>query len=164
MTDGLTVAKDLVVHLHFDIHDATDQLVDTSRDDAPLAVLHGHSQLLAAIETALLGRRAGDRVDLTLTPAEAFGERREDWTQRVSKKYFPDAARLKPGMQTELQTNDGVRAVTVVKVGGKVIDVDLNHPLAGQTLRFAIEVVDIRAATAEELAHGHAHGADGHQH
>lgn len=164
MTDALTIDKDRVVRVHYDIRDTAGALVESSRDQEPFAVLHGHGALLPALESALVGHRAGDRVDVTLEPEDAFGERRDDWTQRVSKKYFPNAAKLKPGMQTQLQTDQGVRSVTVVKVGGKVIDVDLNHPLAGKTLRFELEVVDVREATAEEIAHGHAHGPDGHHH
>lgn len=168
MTDvqtlDLTVEKDRVVRVHYDIHDAAGALVESSRDQDPLAVLHGHGNLLAAIERALVGHRAGDRVEITLAPADAFGERRDNWTQRVSKKHLPNAARLKPGMQTQLQTDQGARPVTVVKVGGTVIDVDLNHPLAGQTLKFDLEVLDVREATAEELAHRHVHGAGGHAH
>ncbi len=164
MTEGLTVAKDRVVRVHYDIHDTAGELVESSRDQEPLAVLHGHGNLLAAIETALVGHRAGDRFEVTLAPADAFGERRDDWTQRVSKKYLANAGRLKPGMQTRLQTDQGPRPVTVVKVGGKVVDVDLNHPLAGQTLRFDLEVVDVRDPTDEELAHKHVHGPGGHHH
>jgi FKBP-type peptidyl-prolyl cis-trans isomerase SlyD len=164
VTDALTIEKDRVVRVHYDIRDPAGELVESSRDEAPFAVLHGHGALLPALENALVGHRAGDRVDLTLEPGDAFGERRADWTQRVSKKYFPNAARLKPGMQAQLQTEQGPRTVTVVKVGGKVIDVDLNHPLAGRTLRFELEVVDVREATPEEISHGHAHGPDGHHH
>lgn len=164
MSEGLAVEKDRVVRVHYDIHDASGKLVETSRDEEPLSVLHGHGALLAAIETALTGKQAGDRLALTLAPADAFGERRDDWTQRVSKKYLPNAARLKPGMPVQLQTDQGPRTVTVVKVGGKVVDVDLNHPFAGQTLNFAVEVVDVREASAEEIAHGHVHGEGGHHH
>ena len=164
MTEALSAEKDRVVRVHYDIRDAAGSLIESSRDEDPLAVLHGHGTLLAAVEQALTGKRAGDRFELTLAPTDAFGERRENWTQRVSKKYFPNAARLKPGMQTQLQTEQGLRAVTVVKIGGKVVDVDLNHPLAGQTLNFAVEVVDVREATAEEIAHGHVHGPGGHHH
>jgi FKBP-type peptidyl-prolyl cis-trans isomerase SlyD len=96
--------------------------------------------------------------------AEAYGELRPGFTQRVAKKYFRDAARLKPGMRSVLSTNQGSRLVTVVKVGASVIDVDLNHPMAGKDLRFAVEIVEVRAATPEELAHGHSHGVGGHQH
>ena len=80
--------------------------------------------------------------------------RREDWTQRVSKKYFVKPNLLKAGMVTHLRIDSGVRPVTVVKVGGKVIDVDLNHPHAGQTLRFVIEILSTRDATQEEVASG----------
>ena len=164
MTEGLSIENDRVVRVHYDIRDVAGELVESSRDQDPLALLHGHGNLLAAVENALVGHRAGDRLDITLAPEDAFGARRDDWTQRISKKYFPNAARLKPGMQTQLQTKEGMRPVTVLKVGGKVVDVDLNHPLAGQTLKFDIEVVDVREATAEELAHRHAHGPDGHHH
>jgi FKBP-type peptidyl-prolyl cis-trans isomerase SlyD len=164
VTEALTVEKDRVVRVHYDIHDAAGKRVESSRDQDALAVLHGHGNLLPAIESALVGKRAGDRLDLTLAPADAFGERRDNWTQRVSKKYVPNAARLKPGMQTVLQTGEGPREVTVLKVGGKVVDVDLNHPLAGQTLKFDLEVVEVREATPEELAHKHVHGPGGHHH
>jgi FKBP-type peptidyl-prolyl cis-trans isomerase SlyD len=82
----------------------------------------------------------------------------------VPKKYFQDGDRLQPGMNTVLNTQEGYRSVTVVKVGSSVIDVDLNHPMAGKTLHFAIEIVDIRAASDEEREHGHVHGAGGHHH
>ena len=164
MSESLIVEKDRVVRVHYDIHDAAGAIVESSRDQAPLAVLHGHGNLLKAIEDVLVGHAEGDRFEVTLAPADAFGERRDDWTQRVSKKYFANAARLRPGMQTQLQTDQGSRPVTVIKVGGKVVDVDLNHPLAGQTLRFALEVVEVREATAEELTHRHVHGPGGHEH
>ena len=94
-----------------------------------------------------------------------FRERRDDFTQRVPKKYFRDAESLKPGDVTVLSvTGGGQRQVTVQKIGSSVIDVDLNHPLAGKMLTFDVEIVDVRDATPEELSHGHAHGAFGHDH
>ena len=105
-----------------------------------------------------------DRFDVIVPPEQGYGARRENYEQRVPKKYFRDADHLKPGMMTVLRTEDGYRQVTVLKVGSSVVDVDLNHPMAGQTLHFAIEVVDIRDATAEELEHGHVHGPGGHHH
>jgi len=164
VTDALTVTKDRVVSLHYEIRDPEGAPVESSREHEPLAVLHGYGNLLAAVESALDGLKAGDRREVTLAPADAFGERRENWTQRVSKKYLADAERLKPGMETRLHTDQGPRPVTVVKVGGSVIDVDLNHPLAGKTLTFDLEVMEVREATAEELAHGHVHGPGGHHH
>ena len=100
---------------------------------------------------------------MIVEPVDGYGLRKDDQIQRLSKKYFADAKRLKPGMQTVVQTKEGQRPVTVHKVGGKVIDVDLNHPLAGQRLHFRLNIEDVREATSAELAHGHAH-ADGHDH
>lgn len=164
MNDKLAVSKDHVVHFHYVLRDCDGKEVESSRDGEPSAVLFGHGNLMQGLERALDGKMPGEQFEATAAPADAFGERRDDWTQRVSKKYVNGAARLKPGMQTKLQTEQGPRVVTVVKVGGKFLDVDLNHPLAGQDVTFEIEVVSVRAATAEELSHGHVHGAGGHHH
>jgi FKBP-type peptidyl-prolyl cis-trans isomerase SlyD len=164
MTDSLTVEKDRVVAFHYVLTDEQGEELGSSRGEEPLAALVGHGNVMPGLESALVGRTTGDKFEVTLPPDQAFGERREDWVQRVSKKYVRQASRLRPGMQTELQTNEGLRTVTVVKVGSSVLDVDLNHPLAGRTVRFAVEIIDVREASAEERAHGHAHGAGGHHH
>jgi FKBP-type peptidyl-prolyl cis-trans isomerase SlyD len=160
----MKIERDRVVRFHYVIRDESGNELESTREDEPLAVLQGRGNVMRGIEDALAGRTTGERFSVTLAPEQAFGPRREDWTQRISKKYFADAARLKPGMQTRLQTEEGVRPVTVIKVGGKVVDVDLNHPRAGQTLTFDLEVVEVREATAEELAHRHVHGPGGHHH
>ena len=130
-----------------------------------IVALHGHGNIVAGVERALGGHFAGDSFSTTVSPAEGYGERRDDWTQRVSKKHLVDAPRRpRVGMQVALQTEHGARPVTVIKVGSSVVDVDLNHPMAGMTLRFDIEVMSVRAAEAEEVAHGHAHGPGGHGH
>jgi FKBP-type peptidyl-prolyl cis-trans isomerase SlyD len=109
------------------------------------------------------GREAGDSFKADVPASEAYGERRDGLTQRVPKKHF-GAQKLEPGMQVVLNTNFGPRAVTIQKVGMSVVDVDLNHPMAGKDLEFDIEIVEVRDASAEELAHGHVHGDGGHQH
>jgi len=162
--ETLRVVKDRVVRFHYQIFDAAGEVVESTRDGEPLAILHGRGNVMRGIEDALGGRTTGDRFDVTLPPEQAYGPRKDDFTQRISKKYFPRPARLKPGMTTQLSTEEGVRSVTVLKVGGKVVDVDMNHPLAGQTLRFDLEVVDVREATREEISHRHVHGAGGHHH
>ena len=164
MNDRLPVAKDRVIRFHYVLHDSSGEQVESSRDGEAAAALIGHGNLMPGLEAALLNRAAGDRYEVTLAPDQAFGERRDNFTQRVSKKYVAKAARLKPGMQIKLQTDAGARTVTVLKVGGKFLDVDLNHPLAGQTVKCDIEIVEVRDATPEELSHGHVHGAGGHQH
>jgi FKBP-type peptidyl-prolyl cis-trans isomerase SlyD len=166
MSEPLQAAKDRVVRFHYEILDESGGSVEKSRDGdgEPLAVLLGRGNLLRAIEDALMGHAAGDSFRVTLPPEQAYGVRRDDQTRRVSKKYFARPERLKPGMVTEMSTEEGARPVTVIKVGGKVVDVDLNHPQAGKTLTFDLEIVDVREATAEEIAHRHVHGPGGHAH
>jgi len=156
--------KDKVVTFHYHLTDPDGTAIDSSLEREPLAILFGHGAIIPGLEQAIAGHAAGDRFDVVVPPEQGYGTRRDDFTQRVAKKYFRDGDRLKPGMTTVLRTEDGYRQVTVLKVGSSVIDVDLNHPMAGKTLHFAIEVVDVRDATAEELEHGHVHGPGGHHH
>ena len=159
----MKVEKDKVVSFHYSLSEESGAPVEDSR--APLVILFGHGNLIAGLEQAMAGHVAGDRFDVVVPPAQGYGERREDATQRVPKKYFSDAEHLQPGMTTVLNTKQGrQQVVTVTKVGSSVIDVDLNHPMAGKTLHFAIEITDVREATTEELAHGHVHGPGGHAH
>lgn len=160
----MQVETNRVVRFHYTLTAADGALIESSRGGTPMAALWGVGGLIPGVERALAGRSAGDAVEVQVPPADGYGERQPELVQRVPKKHFRDAARLKPGMVTELGTQHGPRAVTVLKVGMSVVDVDGNHPLAGQTLNFAIEVVDVREATAEEIAHGHVHGEGGVHH
>jgi FKBP-type peptidyl-prolyl cis-trans isomerase SlyD len=161
----MKVAKDTVVSFHYGLSDEAGTPLEDSREREPLVILFGRGNIIAGLEQALTDHVAGDRFDVVVAAEQAYGERQEGRSQRVPKKYFADAEHLKPGMTAVLNTKDrGQQIVTVTKVGSSVIDVDLNHPMAGKTLRFDIEIVDVREATAEELAHGHAHGAGGHGH
>jgi FKBP-type peptidyl-prolyl cis-trans isomerase SlyD len=146
----LTIAKDRVVRFHYTIRNSDGEVVETTRESEPLAMLQGHGNVLAGIETALDGLAANATRTVTLLPEEAYGERRDDWTQRVSKKYLPRTPKPVPGMTVQLQTEKGPRSVTILKVGNKVVDVDLNHPFAGQTLTFDLEVVEVREAAPED--------------
>lgn len=156
--------KDKVVTFHYQLTDESGAEVDTSHGREPLTILFGHGAIIGGLETAIAGHVAGDRFNVVVPPEQAYGARRDNYVQRVPKKYFRDAEHLQPGTRTVLRTEDGHRSVTVIKVGSSVVDVDLNHPMAGKTLTFAIELVDVREATAEELAHGHVHGPGGHHH
>jgi FKBP-type peptidyl-prolyl cis-trans isomerase SlyD len=161
---AMKAEKNKVVTFHYRLTDESGNAIDSSNDREPLNALFGHGMIIPGLEQAIGGHEAGDRFDVVVPAEQAYGLRREDFTQRVAKKYFRDGEKLQPGMTTVLSTNDGHRTVTVIKVGSSVIDVDLNHPMAGKALHFAIEVVDVRDATAEELAHGHVHGPGGHHH
>jgi FKBP-type peptidyl-prolyl cis-trans isomerase SlyD len=124
--------------------------------------LHGSGGIIQGLELALDGKSAGDTFQVSVAPAEAYGEKKPANIQRVAAKHFRNPHSLKPGQVVGLQTNRGPVQVTVVKVGRFNIDVDANHPLAGQALTFDVEVTGVRDATDEEKAHGHVHGPGGH--
>ncbi len=163
----MQVENGKVAVFHYVVRDAdaaeTAPPVDSSRDRGePLAIMVGRGGLIAGVESALRGKAAGERFDVRVAPEDGYGVRDEAAVQRVPKKFFAAPDRLRPGQMTTLSTRDGDRPVTVLKVGMSVVDVDVNHPLAGKTLAFEIEMVDVRDPTPDELSHGHAHGADGH--
>ena len=159
----MKIEKNHVVRFHYTVRDADGTELESSREREPLAFLYGHGGIIPGLEGAFEGKSAGDTFEQTVSPEQAYGERKEGLTQRIPKKHF-GKTRLAPGLPVVLQTNQGPRMVVVQKVGMSVVDVDLNHPMAGKTLGFAVEIVDVREASEEEIAHGHAHGAGGHAH
>jgi FKBP-type peptidyl-prolyl cis-trans isomerase SlyD len=160
-----TVGARMVLSLHYTVRDeGSGRALETSAGGDPLTILYGQPGLLRPVQEALRGKAEGDEVTVTLPPEQAFGHRREDAIRRVSKKYFRNPKLLRPGARTTLQTDTGSQPVTVIKVGGKVADIDTNHPYAGLTLTFVVQVLSVRKASEEELAHGHAHGPGGHRH
>lgn len=159
----MKIEKDRVVRFHYSVSEQGAEPVESSRDGEPLAILAGHGNIIPGLEKAMEGREAGEKFAVDVAAADAYGEKREGMVQRVPKKHFGNQ-RLAPGMQVVLNTNFGPRPVTIAKVGMSVVDVDLNHPMAGKDLHFDIEVVDVREATPEEIEHGHVHGDGGHQH
>jgi FKBP-type peptidyl-prolyl cis-trans isomerase SlyD len=159
----MKIEKDRVVSFHYTVSEQGQESLESSEGRDPLVILVGHGNIIPGLETAMEGREAGDKFEVDVAAADAYGEKREGLSQRIPKKHF-EGQRLEPGMQVILQTNFGPRAVTIEKVGMSVVDVDLNHPMAGKNLHFAIEIADVREASAEELEHGHVHGEGGHQH
>lgn len=162
----MQIEKDKVATLYYQLFNAdTNELIESSHDEEqPLTYLHGHGGIIAGLEQALTGKQAGDTTSVTLGPKEAYGEYEENATQRLPMKYFKRYGKLKAGMQVPLEVEQGYRIVTIVKVGLKSVDIDPNHPLAGLPLRFELEVMEVRDASAEEIAHGHVHGEGGHHH
>ena len=164
----MVIAADKVVTFHYRLSEPGQEVAEDSRDDQPVVYLHGHGGMLAGLEAALVGKQAGDQFTVTLPPEMAYGARRDDAVQRISVKHVMNPGKkqavYRPGMVVRVNTDHGPREVTVVKAGLKTIDVDTNHPMAGRTLQFEVEVVDVRDASEEEIAHGHVHGAGGHQH
>ena len=159
----MKIEKNRVVRFHYTVSEPGQPPVETSKEREPLAVLVGHGNIIPGLEDAMLDHVAGDSFEATVAPDQAYGERREGLIQRVPKKHFRET-RLQPGQQVVLNSSMGPRAVTVVKVGGTVVDVDLNHPMAGKTLLFQVEIVEVREAEQVEIDHGHVHGEGGAQH
>lgn len=160
---SMKVAENTVVLFHYALSEGG-RAIESSFGREPLAALVGAGGIIPGLEAALIGRQAGDRFQVEVGPKEAYGERHEQLVQRVPRKRFSGAGRLEPGVQIMVETSQGRRLATVARVGLSVVDLDLNHPMAGKTLSFDIEVVDVREASTEEIEHGHAHGPGGHHH
>jgi FKBP-type peptidyl-prolyl cis-trans isomerase SlyD len=154
----------MAVAFHYTLTGADGEQIESSRERAPMAYLHGAGNIIPGLEKALEGKSQGDSFEVTVAPEEAYGLRSEDKIQRIAAKYFRNASKLQPGQVTILQTRQGPAQVTVVKVGRFNVDVDANHPLAGQALTFDVEITEVREATEEEMAHGHVHGPGGVEH
>ncbi len=159
----MKIEKDCVVRFHYIVSEVGQAPFESSKERNPLAILIGHGNIIPGLEKAMLDKHAGESFSVDVKAADAYGEYREGLTQRIPKKKFENT-RVTPGMQVVLQTNTGTQAVTVQKVGLTVVDVDLNHPMAGKDLHFEVEIVEVREATQEEIEHGHVHGEGGHLH
>lgn len=158
------VAKDTVVKFNYTLTNKDGEVLDQSRGE-PLAYLHGHHNIITGLEAQMLGKTVGDKFVATIAPQDAYGEYISEAVQEVPKANFQGVDKIEVGMQFQSQTDDGhVMLVTVKDVTDDVVVVDGNHPLAGVELTFDVEIVEVRAATKEELEHGHAHGDGGHHH
>ena len=153
-----------VVSVHYTGSYTDGEVFDTSDGRDPLLFLVGHGQMISGFEQEMLGAEIGEKREFTLTPEKAYGMRDEGAIQKVPKSQFPDDMQLAPGMVLGAQSDRGPVQFSVVSVDGDEVTVDFNHQMAGMTLRFSVEVVGIREATREELAHGHAHGPGGINH
>ena len=166
------IALNKVVSFHYKLAEVAPDgshgdWMEESSGGEPLFYLHGFHNVVVGLERALEGEAVGKSIEITLKPEEAYGPRQPDSVQRVPIKHLQlqqGATKLKPGMMAAVKTDRGVRSVVVSKVGKFNADVDFNHPLAGRTLYYEIEVVGIRDESAEEIAHGHVHGPGGHHH
>lgn len=160
----MNIEPKTVVVFHYTLRDETGTELETSRGSEPSAYLHGANGIIPGLETAMAGKAAGDVFTATVAPEDAYGLRQPDQVQRVPVKHLVYKGKLRPGAVVKLNTSQGTRAVTVTKAGRHSADIDTNHPLAGQALTFDIEILEVRAASAEELSHGHVHGPGGHHH
>lgn len=164
MSELLTVADGRVVLFHYVLKDDAGVVIDASQEE-PLAYLHGQGNIVPGLERQLTGLKVGDELQATVPPEEAYGVARPDVTESVHRSAFPKDMELQVGMPVRAEGPDGQPLMLwIEKLEGARVTITLNHPLAGKTLHFQVRIADIRDATEHELAHGHAHGPDGHHH
>ncbi len=160
----MQIEDNKVVIINYRLTDDSGNVIDESKD-SNFAYLHGHQNIIPGLEKALSGKQAEDKVNVTIEPADGYGERDDSQIQAVPRNMFPGDVEIQPGMNFHAETPDGMPVmVTVTEVSEETITVDGNHPLAGQRLTFDVEIVSVRDAEQAELDHGHVHGPGGHDH
>lgn len=162
----MKIEKNKVVTFHYVLSEQEGGVIEDSKNSDPMLYLHGHNNLMPALEVEMQDKQVGDSFKASLSPEQAYGVRDENAKQRVPIKHLmvKNPKKLKPGMAVKINTAQGAKDAVVLKVGKFNVDLDTNHPLAGKSLCFDVEVIDVREATGEEASHGHAHGVGGHQH
>jgi FKBP-type peptidyl-prolyl cis-trans isomerase SlyD len=160
----MAVAQDSVVTIHYTLKDDAGEVLDSSVGAEPLAYLHGHGNLVPGLERELEGKATGDKINVTVQPADGYGDYDKQLVQRVPRRALQGIPNIRVGLRLQTQTAEGPRTVVVTNVMGDMVTLDGNHPLAGKALNFEVEVTDVRPATEEELSHGHVHGPDDHHH
>lgn len=153
-----------VITFHYTLKNDAGEVLDSSVGAEPLAMLEGHQNIIPGLEAVLVQKTVGDQFDVSIAPEEGYGVVREELRQQIAKSQFEDPSTIQVGAQFQVEMDGHFQIATVTAVDGDEVTIDFNHPLAGETLHFSCEVVDIREATSEELDHGHVHGAGGHHH
>jgi len=153
------MAQPRVVTINYTLTNNQGEELDSSRGEGrePLAYLEGAQAIIGGLESALNEKNVGDQVKVSVEPAEGYGEINEELVQPVPRTAFEGVESIEPGMQFQAQTPDGPQVVRVMEVNEETVTIDANHPLAGETLHFDVEVLEAREATDEEQEHGHAH-------
>jgi FKBP-type peptidyl-prolyl cis-trans isomerase SlyD len=161
----MQIAKHKVATIDYTLTNPNGDVLDTSKGGQPLTYMHGVGGIIPGLESALEGKSKGEQISVTVAPDQAYGHRNDQLVQDVPRKMFQGVTDIREGMQFRAQGPQGQQqVVTVVGVQPDTIRIDANHPLAGVTLKFDVNVVDVRDATQDEIAHGHVHGPGGHAH
>jgi FKBP-type peptidyl-prolyl cis-trans isomerase SlyD len=160
----MQITENTVAAFHYTLTNGAGEVLDSSEGREPLLYLHGAGNIVPGLEKAMEGRKVGDSFKVDVAPEEGYGQRHDGLVQVVPRAAFQGVDTVEVGMQFQASGPQGQMSVTIAKVEDDNVTVDGNHPLAGETLHFAVEVTDVRAATEEEISHGHVHGEGGHQH
>jgi FKBP-type peptidyl-prolyl cis-trans isomerase SlyD len=157
----MNIERGRVVTMHYTLRDEGGATIESSGGREPLVYLHGYGSLIPGLEKALDGASTGLHTKVTVGPRDAYGEKDPQAVIRAPREDFPEGMTLEPGVEVQAETPDGPITFVVLAIEGDEAVLDANHPLAGMTLTFEVEVVGVREATPDELAHGHVHGAGG---
>ncbi|HEY8331197.1 MAG TPA: peptidylprolyl isomerase [Pseudomonas sp.] len=161
----MQIAANKAVSIDYTLTNEGGEVIDSSAGGAPLVYLHGAGNIIVGLEKALEGKQPGDELDVTIEPQEAYGDYSVELVAVLNRAMFEGVDELEVGMQFHASAPDGgMQIVTIRDIEGEDVTVDGNHPLAGQSLNFKVKVIDVRDASAEEIAHGHVHGEGGHHH
>lgn len=160
----MQIADRRVAQFHYTLTNDQGEVLDSSAGHEPLTYLHGKGNIVPGLEKALAGKQAGDKLKVAVPPDEAYGLQLPELIQIVPRGSFQGIADIQVGMRFQAETEHGPVMVRVTQVNSDTVTVDGNHELAGQTLHFEIEIVEVRDASVEEVLHGHVHGAGGHHH
>lgn len=160
----MQIQKNTVAAIQYTLTDDTGEVIDSSSGGDPLVYVHGVGGLIPGLESQLEGKRVGDALKVRVAPEDGYGERDENLVARVPRSQMPTDGPLQIGMQFQAHGPEGTQVVTLVKLDDEAVWLDANHPLAGVHLNFEVSIVSVRAATEEEIEHGHVHGAGGHEH
>jgi FKBP-type peptidyl-prolyl cis-trans isomerase SlyD len=160
----MIIANESVVSLEYTLKNDAGETLDTSDGREPLVYLHGVGALIPGLENELAGKSADTKLEVVITPDNAYGTRRDELVRVVPKAGFQGEEELTIGMRVQLDTEHGPAIAEVTKVEAEEVTLDLNHPLADMTLHFDVEIKSVRAASKEEIEHGHVHGEGGHHH
>ncbi|HZJ94802.1 MAG TPA: peptidylprolyl isomerase [Thiopseudomonas sp.] len=161
----MLIANQHVVSIDYTLSNDAGEVLDSSNGAEPLVYLHGAGNIIAGLENALTGKQVNDELEVSIEPEDAYGEYKAELITTLGREMFEGVDELQVGMQFHASAPDGgMQIVTIREIDGDDVIIDGNHPLAGQQLNFKVKVVDIRAASEDEIAHGHVHGAGGHQH
>ncbi len=158
------ITKDTAVKFNYILKDDDGKILDQSQEGQPLGYLHGHNNIIPGLEQQLEGKSAGETLTAIVEPADGYGDYQEQAVQHVPRDNFQGVEDIQPGMQFQSEAGGQVMLVTVTEVNDKEVTVDANHPLAGKRLTFEVEIQEVRAATEDEINHGHAHGIGGVEH
>ena len=157
----MKIGKGCVVRMNYTLRDESGVTIESSEGREPLTYLHGLGHLIPGLEKTLDGSQAGLKTTVTVRPQDAYGEKDPQAVIRAERSDFPEGLTLEPGVEVQAETPDGPITFIVMSLEGDDVVLDANHPLAGKTLTFDVEVLEVREATADELAHGHVHGPGG---